>query len=223
MSDARAAGTNIAFLGANAIYRHIRLTGTPLGPNRLQIDYKSSAGHDPVCHRDPAAATFDWPDGPDPRPESTLTGGYYQCNGVQADMITADPNSWLLARTALTRGARLLGLIGNEYDRVDLSVPTPRPIEILFHSPLSCAGRRDYSDVSYYTTQSGAGVFDAGTSAWICALGFLGRCAPGVPDGTAHDAITTITTNLLDAISRGPAGRMHPAHDNVGTLYPRRR
>lgn len=167
---ARASGTNIAFLGAHASYRHIRLTSTSLGPSRLQIDYKSDALADPIYRKDPAAATFDWRAGPDPPPESVLTGAYYQCNGVTADMVTADPNSWLLAGSGLHAGQRLTGLIGDEYDRVDLSAPTPWPLQILFHSPLSCRGRPDTSDVVYYTTRSGAGMFDAATSSWVCAL-----------------------------------------------------
>jgi hypothetical protein len=141
VTAARGAGTNVAFLGANASYRHIRLASTPIGPSRLQIDYKTDATHDPIYRKDPAAATFDWRAGPDPRPESVLTGAYYQCNGVSADMVTADPSSWLLAGSGLRAGDRLTGLIGDEYDRVDLAAPTPRPLHILFHSPLSCRAR----------------------------------------------------------------------------------
>lgn len=217
---ARDAGTNIAFLGANAIYRHIRLAPTPIGPDRLQIDYKTDATADPADHTDPPAATFDWRAGPDPRPESVLTGDYYQCNGVLADMVAADPSSWLLTDTGLTRGDRLPGLVGNEYDRVDLTAPTPRPIEMIFHSPLTCHGHPDHADVTYYTTPSGAGVFDTGTSAWVCALGDPGRCGPGRSNATAHHLITDITTTLLRAFAAGPAGRAHPAHDNTRAFYP---
>ena len=37
-------GTNLAFLGANACYRQIRLETSPVGPNRRQVCYKD-------CHR----------------------------------------------------------------------------------------------------------------------------------------------------------------------------
>ncbi len=215
----RAAGTNIAFLGANAIFRHIRLAATPIGPDRLQIDYKTDATRDPAYPADPAAATFDWRAGPDPRPESVLTGDYYHCNGVRADMVAADPASWLLTGTGLATGDRLTGLIGNEYDRVDLSAPTPRPLEIVFHSPLTCQNRPDFSDVTYYTAPNGAGVFDAGTSAWVCALGYPGQCGPGRGDASARHAVVTVTTTLLDALATGPVGRTHPAHDNAGSFY----
>lgn len=220
ITTARAAGTNIAFLGANASYRHIRLAPTPIGPSRLQIDYKTAADADPVYRKDPAAATFDWRAGPDPRPESVLTGAYYQCNGVTADMVTADPSSWLLAGSGLHAGERLTGLIGDEYDRVDLSAPTPRPLQILFHSALTCRGVSDTSDVVYYTISSGAGLFDAGTSSWVCALNGVVHCGPGRGGLLPHTAITAITTNLLRAFALGPAGWEHPARDNVAQFYP---
>ena len=41
--DALDLGTNLAFLGANACYRQIRLQDSPVGPNRLQVCYKDAA------------------------------------------------------------------------------------------------------------------------------------------------------------------------------------
>src|SRR6202453_2818223 len=55
-------GLNIAFLGANAIYRHIRLEASPLGPNRRQICYKTDfMQEDPLWSVDLAEVTSDWP------------------------------------------------------------------------------------------------------------------------------------------------------------------
>lgn len=43
---ARGHGVNLAFLGANAVYRHIRLEPSPTGPDRQQVNYKPwSIGH----------------------------------------------------------------------------------------------------------------------------------------------------------------------------------
>ena len=50
---ARDRGVNLAFLGGNEVYRHIRFADTPLGPNRLEINYKSFG-------EDPAAAPTRW-------------------------------------------------------------------------------------------------------------------------------------------------------------------
>jgi hypothetical protein len=167
-TEARDRGVNLAFLGGNEMYRHIRFEPSPLGPDRVEVDYKSFS-QDPVSRTDPMEATTQWRSPPFPRPESTLLGNFYQCNPAHADMIAADASSWLTTGV-VTTGQRLPALVGNEYERVDLRVPTPRPIEVLFHSPVTCQGHADFADVTYYTTASGAAVFSAGTQYWICAL-----------------------------------------------------
>jgi hypothetical protein len=143
---ARDRGVNLAFLGGNEIYRHIRFEDSPLGSNRVEVDYKSF-GEDPASTTDPPEATTQWRDPPDPRPESVLLGNFYQCNPVQGDMIAADQDNWLLSGI-VTDGAVLHGMVGNEYERVDLRVPTPRPIEVLFHSLVTCRGHADFADAT---------------------------------------------------------------------------
>jgi hypothetical protein len=212
---ARDQGVNVAFLGGNEIYRHIRFEPTATGPDRLEVNYKSFTD-DPYHLTNPLEATPQWRSPPFPRPESVLLGNYYQCNPVHGDLVAADDTHWLL--TGIVRnGQKLPGLVGNEYERVDLTVPTPRPIEVLFHSPVTCRGRADFADASYYTTPSGAAVFSAGTQYWICALD------PGCPqdggDRTAHDAVSAITLRLFRAYAEGPAGRAHPAVDNLAALH----
>ncbi len=95
-------GTNLAFLGANAMYRHLRLGPTPIGENRLETD-DNDASIDPILKTNPAEATSQWRQPPVPRPESVVTGVYYQCNPVKADMVAAQPDSWLLAGSGLRR------------------------------------------------------------------------------------------------------------------------
>jgi|tagenome__1003787_1003787.scaffolds.fasta_scaffold20860301_2 hypothetical protein len=207
---ARDRGVNLAFLGGNEIYRHIRFEASALGADRVEVDYKSF-DEDPVSRTDPPEATPQWRDPPFPRPESVLLGNYYQCNPAQADMVAADPGNWLLTGV-VTAGLVLPGLIGNEYESVDLGVPTPRPLEVLFHSPVGCQGRHDFADVTYYTTPSGAAVFSAGTQYWIGAL------EPGYRGQDNSAVIDTITTRLLTAFAQGPAGRVHPAVDNLVAL-----
>ncbi len=207
---ARDRGVDLAFFGGNEIYRHIRMEPSPLGENRIEVDYKVFE-EDPVARTDPAAATTQWRNLPDPRPESVLLGNFYRCNPASADMIAVDPANWLLAGL-VTQGERLPGLIGNEYEKVDLDVPTPRPIEVLFHSPVRCGGKRDFADVSYYTVPSGAAVFSAGTQYWICGL------EPSCHGPRVAAAIDGMTGRLLTAFAAGPAGREHPAMDNLSRL-----
>jgi hypothetical protein len=204
-------GTNLAFLGANAIFRHIRWGSTKLGSDRLVICYKDYS-IDPLASTNPSDTTQDWRYAPDPRPENALTGSLYQCNPVDAAYVVYDPDNWIFAGTGATQGTSFAGLVGPEYDRVVDIATTPHPIEVLSHSPLTCQGHGSYQESAYYTVASGAGVFDAGTMRWECALG--SQCSSHF--GTAaRQFVRTATLNLLTAFARGPAGRTHPARDNT--------
>jgi hypothetical protein len=216
-TQARDSGTNIAFLGANAVFRHIRFGDTPLGKDRLEIGYKD-ASEDPIHVTDPSEATQDWRYPPDPRPENVLTGDFYECFPGDADYVVYDPASWLLAGTGATKGERLKGLVGVEYDRVVSDPTTPHPIEALSHSPLTCRGKSSFSDSAYYTVPSGAGVFATGTMRWNCAL-TDGGCS-NVLDPAAHKYAQKVTANMLLAFAAGPAGKNHPAADNTASLKP---
>ena len=117
-------------------------------------------------------------------------------------MIITEVGHWLFAGLSLTPGTRLPGLVGSEYDRVDLTAPTPRPIQVVAHSPVNCQGEPDHSDVAYYTTRSGAGVINVGTSDWIAALDSDNPDIRRIVRGT--------TTTLLTTFAAGPAGRKPP-------------
>ena len=151
---ARDRGVNLAFLGGNEVYRHIRFAATPLGENRLEINYKSF-GEDPASRTDPKEATPDWRQPPYPRPESVLTGNYYSCFPGRADLVATDPGNWLL-QGIVNPGEKLTGVVGVEYARVNLAAPTPRPMEVLFHSPVVCGTTKqhEFSDAVYYTTRA---------------------------------------------------------------------
>jgi hypothetical protein len=215
--DARNAGANIAFLGANAMYRHIRYASSALGADRIEICYKDAA-EDPLYGKDNSETTQDWRDPPDPRPESVITGVYYECNPVSAPYVVYDPGNWIFAGTGVRKGTSFPGMVGPEYDRVNPAAPIPRPMEVLAHSPLTCAGAASYSDSGYYTTPSGAGVFASGTMRWVCAMRGP-SCGHGV-GMAAEDFVDRATLNLLQVFAAGPAGRTHPAQDNLATVHP---
>ncbi len=210
LTRARDRGTNVAFFGSNAIYRHIRLSATSTGPNRLQTCYKDPT-EDPLYGHQNAEVTGQWRYAPDPRPESVLTGVFYESNPVRADMVIVDPAHWLFRGAQVAAGTHLPNLVGGEYDRVNLDEPTPRPIQVLARSPLVCNGRASYSDMAYYTTPSDAGVLATGTNSWIDALA-------GVYGPISKRVTTVVTTNLLRTFAEGPAGKQHPAVDNLASL-----
>jgi N,N-dimethylformamidase beta subunit-like protein len=216
---ARGAGTNLAFLGANAMFRHIRLASSALGPGRIEICYKD-ATLDPMYRRHKAATTQDWRYPPDPRPESVITGVLYECNPVSAAYVVFDPGNWIFAGTGVRRGTSFAGLVGPEYDRLNPRVPFPRPLEVLSHSPVVCGGVRSHSDSAYYTVPSGAGVFASGTMRWVCAMR-VPVCGHGV-SRAARAFVDRATQNLLRAFAAGPAGLAHPAHGNLAAVRPAR-
>ena len=74
VTAARDAGVNLAFLGANAMFRRIRLDAG----GRLVICYKTSYTEDPVYGKDNALVTSDWREPPVPDPESSLIGTIYE-------------------------------------------------------------------------------------------------------------------------------------------------
>ncbi len=201
-------GTNLAFFGANAIYRHIRLESLDGLANRIEVNYKS-AYLDPVTRTNPAEATSDWPSGPHPYDGKQITGGAYQCNPVHTDLLLSDPTAWVLAGLNLPVGFRLRGIVGSEYDKVVPGGNAPAPLVSLARSPLQCSGRHDHSDIAYYTVPSGAAGLDVGTSTWVCVLS---NVCGGLPVTSEEQrVVTAITTNVLRAFALGPAGRQHPA------------
>ena len=210
---ARNAGTNLAFLGANAIYRHIRFAAG----DRVVICYKVAA-IDPLFGKDDADTTQQWRDPPDPRPESVITGVFYECNPVSAPWVVYDPSNWIFAGTGAYKGESFPGMVGPEYDRLNPGVPFPRPMQVLAHSPLTCDGFSTYSDSVYYTVASGAGVFASGTMRWVCAMRGP-SCGHGL-NRAAERFVDRATQNLLRAFAAGPAGRTHPAQDNLARVKP---
>jgi hypothetical protein len=213
---ARAHGVNLAFLGANAVYRHIRLRPSPTGPDRQEVNYKPwSVGDDPAWKTDPSEVTTDWRRPPLNDPESRLLGAQYECNPTDAAGVVARPSAWLLARTGVRAGSRLPGLVGDEYDRVQPTAPRPPRVEVLLHSPVRCRGASS-ADTTYYTARSRAGVFDAGTGSWVCQL--ARACTEGRRSPVTARVVRAITVKLLWTFAGGPAGVHHPSRSNLARL-----
>ncbi|MGH8961958.1 MAG: N,N-dimethylformamidase beta subunit family domain-containing protein [Jatrophihabitantaceae bacterium] len=216
VTAARDAGTNLAFLGANAVYRRIRFASTAWGPDRLEINYKNEF-LDPLLGKDNAQVTANWPSSPDPDPESSLLGAQYGCrlHGPNEPGVVADPSNWLFAGTHVHAVEQLPGLVGYEVDALQSRYTVPQHMQVLLHSPThTCPGNTPpYADTTYYVAASGAGVFDAGTMDWACAAG--DACSPSVPALTAT-VVRAATDNLLRAFALGPAGRTPRSHLSGG-------
>ena len=166
---ANAGGVNLAFLGANACYRQIRLQPTSVGPNRLQVCYKDAA-EDPIAREQPALTTVNWNQAPVNNPESTLIGSMYQSVGAKADMVVTDASSWFYDGCNLTDGHTFPTVILGEYDRYVPSLPGPHNADVLAHSPVP--GQSNWSDITYYTAPgNGGGVLASGSASFVSLLG----------------------------------------------------
>ncbi|MFF2846535.1 N,N-dimethylformamidase beta subunit family domain-containing protein [Streptomyces sp. NPDC058001] len=222
VTRARDAGTNVAFLGANACFRRVRLTPGANGTVRTVTCYKTDYRTDPYLAAHPDRPTNDFRQAPAAAPESALTGVLYEGFPTDAPYVVHSPDHWLYDGTGVRQGDSFDHLVGVEYDRVTPGMPTPGELEIIAHSPLVCNGRDSHADSAYYTVPGGAGVFASGTMRWAEAL-MAGTRDNG--DNHGMDArtgafVTRTTENLLRAFAEGPAARTRPTpRNNIRDVY----
>ena len=215
VTAARDQGVNLAFFGANAMFRRTRLQPSPLGESRQVVCYKSDYQADPEYARDPAEVTSDWRSPPNSDPESSLIGTIYEGYPVDAPLVVSSPSSWVYRGTGVRAGTSFPHLVGVEYDRVNPAYPVQRPIEVLSHSPLTCAGVSSYGDSAYYTHPGGAGVYNSGTMRWVEAI--YGDQPHGI-GGSTPAFVRAVTANVLRAFAQGPAAARYPARDNLDAI-----
>jgi hypothetical protein len=217
-----AQGVNLAFLGANASYRQIRLEPSPLGPNRHQVCYKSAA-EDPLTGQNNALVTVNWPDPPVSRPEAQLNGSTYQDVQASADMVIVDPASWALAGVGLVTDQVLPKAVEGEFDRYVPGGTGPANLDVIAHSIVR--NRNDnYSDVTWYTVPGGGGVFATGNASWIGQMSNSALIPPNVlpsavPGVTAP--LLRIMENVYSVLGSGPASASHPSQGNWSSVYTR--
>ncbi|HEY4700929.1 MAG TPA: N,N-dimethylformamidase beta subunit family domain-containing protein, partial [Streptosporangiaceae bacterium] len=104
VTAARDAGVNVAFLGANAMFRRTRLQASALGANREVVCYKTSYTEDPMYGKDDAQVTGNWRDAPAADPESSLIGTLYESYPANAAYRVASAGSWVFKGTAVPAG-----------------------------------------------------------------------------------------------------------------------
>ncbi len=216
VTAARDRGCNIAILGANCMFRRIRLESSDLGENRQVICYKTDYMLDPLYGKDNVLVTNDYREPPDPDPESSVTGAIYESYPTVADYVVTAPDAWMFKGTGVGKGHAFRSLVGIEYDRVNPVYPLERPIQIVAHSPLTCNGVNSYQDSAYYTHKGGAGVFNVGTMRWVESFG-----PPLYHWGITRQCgnfTRRVTANVLRAFAEGPAAHKYPAHDNVAEM-----
>lgn len=219
-AQANAAGVNLAFLGANACYRQIRMEPNANGPNRLEVCYKDAA-EDPLARQQPELTTVDWNQDPLNQPESTLIGAMYQSVRAKADMVVTDGSSWFYDGCNLTDGASFPAVILGEYDRYVPSLPGPRNLDVLAHSPVP--GQSNWSDITYYTAPGqGGGVLASGSASFVSMLSTTGAIPslviPGPFPGIT-DLVRRAMENVYGRFGLGPATSFGASGGNWTEIY----
>ncbi len=209
---ARARGTNLAAFGANTMYWRVRLEDTDTGAARLMVGYRDASHLDTIREIDPAETTARFRDDHAADPEHALLGMQYECFPANSDYVVASPDWWGFRGTGVRLGSRIPDLVGPEADRVYPDARLPRPLQILSDSPYLCGGVTTRTHSVYFTARSGAGVFNAGTLRWGCAL--VNRCDRPLERRTS-DFAARVTDNVLRRFASGPVGHRWPARDNV--------
>ena len=214
VTRARDSGTNLAFLGANAVYWRVRFAARGAVPDRVLVGYKSAAA-DPM--HGPSTTTM-WRSAPFPDPENSLVGSLYECFPANGALVVRDPGFFLFAGTGARAGSAYPGLIGPEINRAYPIGGTPAGLQVVAHSPVRCGPTGSTaSDVTYYTTASGAGVLAVGTMGWDKAV--RGASPGGGPPAATSAFARRVTVNLLTVMAAGPMGPTHPSRSDLAALH----
>ena len=226
---AEQAGVNMVFFGASAVLRHVRLQGSPLGPDREEVDYRD-ATEDPLNGKgNPLQVTGNiWASPPADWSEVGFVGenyvGFVEPGNRPVPFVVADASAWIFKGTGLSDGSSVPGVIATDLDEFD-PYDYPVNVEILGHSPVplkeaiselgDSQGFLD-SDMTYWSDPtSHAGIFDSGTTNWIPSLAPCSRAGRSCP----APIVGEITGNLLALFGKGPAGRFQPSSPNWSGIY----
>jgi hypothetical protein len=216
---ARDRGVDLAFLGANTMYWRTRVVPGP--EQQLQMTIYKDASEDPVQGRRTTARFRDPPDG---EAERSLIGMDYECYPAKGTFVVSDPDFFLFRGSGLRQGQRLDGIVDIEVDRAYPLPGTPSNLRIVANSPTDCGGVMSVANTTYYSTESGAGVFATGSIGWITRA--MRTFAPGDARNSPRESkrfVRSTTTRLLESMAAGPMGKRFPAVGNIDDfeLLPR--
>lgn len=213
--QARALGTNLAFMGANTGYSQIRFEN-----HRRTIVWYKQARFDP--EQNPSLQTIRFRALTPPRPECELLGVQYTKDDGAGIESIGGPYDYLVNPQALgdpwfagsgfTPESTLRGLVGYEFDAVTPGCTTP-PLTVFFHYQGEPANAN--ADAVRYTAPSGARVFSGGSLRFSWGLDDLpaadGSGVRGDPrlerfmDNALHDLLRPAAPTKILIIAR-PTG-----------------
>jgi len=196
--SARNSGTNIAILGGNTGTWQVRMTSSKIGPNRRIVIYRKAV-EDPVKDLKQISIKFD-----DPRlniPSILLTGTATDGVHVYGNLKAIHIPRWL----KLPPASSINGISpDSEVGHTVATVASPPKVNILF------SGNMHYRDAPtpgqpprqvpvaqavWFTTPSGAAIFNAGITTWSCDL--IQTCAYSTVDEASRSVMDSLTSQVL--------------------------
>jgi hypothetical protein len=199
-------GTNLAVLGANELYWQTRVRRDGDGNVASMTVYRSSIV-DPETTADDK--TVQWRSRPLNRDPASLTGLGMSGVGIHGDGTVVSTPGWLFHDTGLQVGMVLERLYGNEADGpADLHSPSNEQILIRAQATDN-SNHHVLLATGYHSATSGAGVFNAGTTEWLCDIADL--CATPSRTLEVRRALDQLTYNLLVAFAQPKAGLRYPS------------
>ncbi len=216
LAFAEGRGTNVMVLGGNEVYWHARLT-RDAHTRVTAMTVVRSASIDVSAA--PADKTVRWADAPLRRDEARMTGLATVAVGLRADARVVASPQWLFQRTGLRSGSMLPSAFGNEADGPEgLGGHSPANLQELLGAWVVDTRRHlEHITSAYFSASSGAGVFNAATTEWLC--GIANVCPDGLRPAVTVSALDQITLNVFKAFSTPRAGLRHPS-EPTGTLRP---
>ena len=191
-------GINLAFLGANTAFWQTRLVDTKSGIGRRLVMYRF-ATEDPVS--DPRGVTVQFSDKRVNVPSSLLTGESTTGVHVYGDLTVVHMPKWLgLPVTTTLRNFSP----ASEVESSKVGPATPPNLQTIFGGNMNYRDKAQVGslrtktprmETSWFTTPSGAAVFNAGNSMWSCDL--INTCAFSTVDESTLSTLDTVTLKVL--------------------------
>jgi hypothetical protein len=181
--NARKAGTNLLFFGANTSYWRVRLTPSALGERRIMSIYKVRSQDPNKAH--PTIHFFDLG-----QSDASLLGASYNCFPATGTFTISDASSWVFAGTGVKHGSTFAGIIGPEIDRLKVQ---SKNVVVLANSPAKCGKHTTHGSMTLMRDPSGAVTIDVGTMGWVS------KVLRGEAPARSIAFVKAVTDNLLRA------------------------
>ena len=136
-------------------------------------------------------------------------------------MVVTDASSWFYDGCNLNDGHTFPKAIQGEYDRYVPSLPGPRNLDVLAHSPVP--HQSNWSDVTYYTAPgNGGGVLASGSASFVAQLSTTGiipsLVIPGPFPGIT-DVLRRAMENVYGRFGFGQASSYGSSGGNWSAVY----